>query len=102
MKMPATPSRVLETVSDERAFRFSHGGVARSLEELERALREAPAGPVWFHREHLVPWVRDVLGDEPLARRYEHYAQAHMDADVLRDALADLAATRLSGLRARA
>lgn len=99
VKVPSPPPRVVEPVDEGLAFRFSNGATARSLVELEGVLRAAPPGVVWFHREHFVPWVRDVLGDEPLARRFEHYAAAHAAPDALKDVLADLVETRVRELR---
>ena len=100
MRIPTPPpAHALAPLPDEKAFRFTSGASARNLADLADALRSAPAGTVWFHREHFVPWVRDLVGDEPLARRMEHYAREGGDPDVLRDTLADLVATRVEELR---
>lgn len=100
MRVPTPPpAHVVEPVEDARAFRFSNGRVARSLAELAAALHEVPAGTAYYHREHLVPWLRDVMGDEPLARRFEHYAREGGEPDAFRDLLADLAANRVEQLR---
>jgi hypothetical protein len=101
MKVPTPlPAHALAPVPEERAFRFSNGASARSLAELAGVLRGVPAGVAWFHREHLVPWVRDVVGDEPLARRLDFYAREGGEPDAFHDLLADLLATRVDELRA--
>ena len=100
MRIPTPPpAHAFAPASEERAFRFTSGEVVRSLEELGRALRAAPAGTVWYHREHLVPWVRDVAGDEPLARRLEHYAREGGEPETFRDLVADLVEMRVGELR---
>lgn len=100
MRIPASfPRHALEPVDEDRAFRLTSGGAARSLADLAGELRRAPSGAVWFHREHFVPWVRDVVGDEPLARRMDAYARSGADPDVLRDVLADLVSVRVEELR---
>lgn len=100
MKMTPTATRhVSDPVSDEQAFRFQNGASARSLVEFRDAIAGSPAWVAWYHREHFVPWVRDVLGDEPLARRLEHYAEAGGEAELFRETLVDLAARRLDELR---
>lgn len=83
-----------EPVTDARAFRLHSGGLARSLDELEARLAESPAHVAWYHREHFAPWVRDVLGDAPFARRLEAFA-ATPDADAYRDIVLGLLRTRL-------
>lgn len=101
MKTPTpAPRHAWENAPEELAFRFSDGAAARSLAELARAIRHVPAATVWYHREHFAPWIAGVVGDEPLARRFEHYSRAGGDAEVLRDTLADLVETRLAQLRA--
>lgn len=100
--MPVSPSspprHAFDPVADDLAFRLQSGGVARSLEELEARLAEAPASVAWFHRAHFVPWVRDVVGDAPLARRLEAYADVP-DAEAYHDAALGVLRTRLRALR---
>lgn len=81
-------------VSEPLAFRFQHGPSARSLVEFRDVLRGAPVDVVWYHRLHFVPWVRDVLQDEPLARRLEAFAEEGPAPDVYRDIVAGLVARR--------
>lgn len=97
---PPSPARhAFEPVNDDVAFRLQSGGLARSLDELAARLQEAPAGVAWYHREHLPPWVRDVVGDASLARRLEDLA-ATPDADAYRDAALGVLRTRLEAARA--
>lgn len=99
MKIPSPPPRhVRDAAPDHLAFRFQSGEVARSLAEFGTHLRGAPATSVWFHREHFVPWLREVLGDDPLARRVEAYASDARDAEVLRELLVDLVDARVGQL----
>src|SRR5687767_8705534 len=76
-------------------FRFRHGPVAHDLAEFERILAKAPADVVTFHRPHYAGWLRDVLGDEPLARRFEAYDAGGAEGDALRDVLCALVRRRL-------
>lgn len=92
----------LDAVPEERGFRFQHGALARSLPEFRDVLANAPAGVVSYHRGHFAAWVRDVLRDEPLARRLEHYATEAPDADVYRETVLELVARRCAELAARA
>ena len=99
MKVPSPPPRhVREPAPDPLGFRFRSGESARSLEEFEAALRRAPADALMFHREHFVPWLRDVVRDDPLARRVESYAQEARDGELLREILVDLVGRRLAQL----
>lgn len=84
----------------EQAFRLQNGATARSLEELEARLREAPAGVAWFHREHFGPWVRDILRDDGLARRLDAFASTP-DGDAYQDIVLGLLRARLSALSPR-
>lgn len=84
-------------VAPERAFRFQTGETAASLPELVAVLRHAPPDTVWFHREHFAAWLREVVRDEALARRFEFYARHPPQPEMLRDILADVVATRVSG-----
>lgn len=81
-------------VPEEFGFRFQHGPVARSLREFASALKQAPTSVVHAHRAHYPPWVRDVLHDEPLARRLEQYAEGGPAPDVYRDIVVSLVARR--------
>lgn len=92
MKKPerAPPAEVPE----EMGFRFQHGPVATSLRDFANALAQAPTSVVHYHRAHYPPWVRDVLGDEPLARRLEQFAQESPAPDVYRDIVVSLVARR--------
>lgn len=101
--MKITPSalrHVSDPVSDDLAFRFQNGAAARSLEEFRDAVAGAPAWAVWYHRAHFVPWLAGVLGDEPLARRVEHYAECGGDADIFRETVRDLVSRRVEELTA--
>lgn len=103
MKITPTAMRhVSDPVPDEQAFRFQNGAAARSLVEFRDALAASPTWLAWYHREHFVPWVRDVLGDAPLARRIEHYAETGGDPELFRETLRDLATRRIEELRASA
>ena len=100
MKVPTPfPRHALEPAPDAQGFRFSSGALARDLVELAHALRAVPVGTAWYHREHLVPWVASIVGDEPLARRLDAYARAGGDPEVYRDTVADLVETRVDALR---
>lgn len=87
-----------DLVSEALAFRFQHGVLVRSLREFLDALRVAPVEVVWYHRGHYPAWVRDVLREEPLARRLEAYAESGPAPDVYRDIIADLVANRYAAL----
>jgi hypothetical protein len=89
-------------VPPERGFRFQHGPLACSLEEFRIAIAQAPVEVVHYHREHFVPWVRDVLGDEPLARRLEAYAESGAAPDVYREIVVDLVGRRPTSQRSPA
>lgn len=84
----------------EQAFRLQNGASARSIEELEARLREAPPGVAWFHREHFGPWVRDILHDDGLARRLQAFASTP-DGDAYRDIVLGLLRARSNGLSPR-
>lgn len=100
MKLPRSPPpHAFEPARDEQAFRFRSGASARSLAELEERLREAPPDVVAYHRQHFAPWLREVVGDEPLSRRFEALAEEGAAPDVLRDALCGLVRARLDELR---
>lgn len=101
MKVPSPPPRyVTEPAPEPLGFRFDTGATARSLAEFHERLREAPPQTVWYHRAHFVPWLREVVGDDPLARRVEAYAQDARDAQVLQEILADLVRARVEQLDA--
>lgn len=89
---------VTEPTSPEAAFRFETGATAASLAEFHARLAEVPAGTVAYHRSHFAPWVREVLRDEPLARRLEAYAESGAEPGTLRDILRDLVERRLREL----
>jgi len=91
----APPRHAFDPVAEDLAFRLHSGGVARSLEELEARLAEAPAAVAWYHRGHFAPWVRDVVGDEGLARRLEGFAHTP-DPEAYRDAVLGVLRTRLA------
>lgn len=82
-------------VPDHLGFRFRHGPVAHDLAEFEALLAKAPADVVTFHRPHYAGWLREVLGDEPLARRFEAYDAGGAEGDALRDVLVALVHLRL-------
>ncbi|GEM_PF-4565881 len=99
MRIPEPPPRhVRDDAPDAEAFRFSDGQTASSLAGLVEALSRATPTVVGYHREHFVPWLRDVVGDEPLARRFAYYAQAGGEPDVLRETLVALGRARLREL----
>lgn len=103
MKVPRPlPAHAFVPAPEAQAFRFQSGGSARSLEELHARLAEAPAGVVWYHREHFPSWLRDVVGDDPLARRFAAYAAQAPHAESLRETLVGLVRFRLGELRGAA
>jgi hypothetical protein len=93
MKSPVRPSAT--PLPDALGFRFRHGPVAHDLREFHDILALAPAEVVTYHRPHFGAWLRGVLGDEPLARRFEAYDQAGAEGDALRDVLVALVELRL-------
>lgn len=100
MRIPdPAPRHVRQEAPPEAAFAFQDGQQARDLEQLVDALGRASPAVVWYHREHLVPWLRDVVGDGPLAARFAYYARAGGDADILRETLVALGRARLAELR---
>lgn len=102
MKLPATPPPFVFTPApSELAFRFADGAQARSLRELADRLPQASTDTVWYHREHIVPWIWHVVGDEPLARRVESYARSGGDPALFHETLRDLVAHRLDQLGAK-
>ena len=102
MKIPSPPPRyAFDPCPAAQAFRFRDGASVRSLQELHERLRSsAVADLVAFHRGHFAPWLRDVVGDAPLARRVEDIAASGAVPDALQDALRGLCATRLQELGA--
>lgn len=99
MKVPSPPPRhVRDPAPADLAFRFRDGGHAGSLVELCERLRSMADDDAWFHRDHLAPWIRGVLRDEPLALRVAAYAQEAPSPAVFRELVADLAAARLGEL----
>lgn len=102
MKLPeATARSPLEPVPEERAFFFQHGARAQSLAEFADALEAAVPEVVWFHRDHFAPWLREVVQDVPLARRFETYAAAGGDPGVYRETVARLVRRRVEELGTR-
>lgn len=101
MKIRGVPVRhVTDPAPAERVFRFANGATAASLREFHERLAEVSVETVGYHREHYAAWVRDVLGDEPLALRIETYAQTKPAPATLRDILRDLVGSRLDALLA--
>ena len=101
MQQPSNvPRHARVPAAEEQAFVFQSGERARSLVELADALGRAPASVVSFHRDHFAAWLTNVVGDEPLARRFTYYARAAPEPDVLRETLRDLVAARLRELPA--
>ena len=99
MMVPNPAPRYVRDASPEGiAFRFVDGSMARSLAQLVTALQHASVETAWYHREHLAPWLREVLHDEPLARRVEHFARAGLAPDVFRETVLALARSRLDEL----
>lgn len=88
----------LDDVPAERGFRFQHGPVALNLREFRTALAQAPASVAFYHREHYAPWLREVVGDLPLARRIEAYVADPPAPEVYRELLVDLVARRCAEL----
>lgn len=102
MKLPQPPPRhVQDPAPAEQAFFFRSGRSAASLADFARVLREESAATVHYHREHFAPWLRGVLGDDPLARRFESFVEVPDDA-TYRDLAASLAEARLAQLAALA
>lgn len=90
------PDVAVTELPEELGFRFQHGPLARSLSEFASAIAQAPTSVVYYHREHYVPWMRDVLHETKLARRLEGYAAAPPAPDVYREILVDLLRARLA------
>lgn len=87
-----------EACPEEHAFRFANGESVRSLEALARALPALPLDIFDHHREHYWMWVRDIVGDVPLAERFRSYGASGMDGSELRRLFSDLLDRRLKEL----
>lgn len=99
MKIPTPPPRhVVDPTDEQHAFRFQSGETSRSLSDFHAHLASVPASVLWYHRSHFAPWLRHVLGDDPLARRVASFADEARDAEMLRELLRDLVAARLAQL----
>jgi hypothetical protein len=96
------PAHAFEPAPEAQAFRFQSGTFARSLAELEERLASEGPFVVWYHRDHFPPWLRDVGGDAPLARRFAQFAAESPEPEALRAILSGLVRTRLAELRALA
>jgi hypothetical protein len=63
---------MLEDVPKEKRFWCRDGQVLRNMQELETALKEMTEGAFRYHsnetKNDFSNWVRDVIGDEKLAR----------------------------------
>lgn len=92
------PTNTLTPFPEALGFRFQHGPVARSLGEFRDILEAAPVQAVWYHREHYAAWLREVVRDLPLARRFEAYASTPPAPDVYRDLALSLVTRRLEEL----
>lgn len=84
-------------VPEALAFRFQHGAQARSLPEFADVLSSAPLEVVWYHRGHYASWLREVLHEVALARRFESYAEGGGDPDVYRETVTSLLRRRVEG-----
>lgn len=71
----------------EQAFRFQNGAQARSLQEFTHTIDQVPPEVVQYHREHFHHWVKDILGDAPLAERVRAEGQRARDGLELRRTL---------------
>lgn len=99
MRIPKpSPAHAFAPAPEAQAFRFQSGSMARSLVELEARLSSEAAGVVWYHRDHFPPWLRDVVGDAPLSRRFAQFASELPEPEALRSILVGLARTRLAQL----
>lgn len=67
--------RLLGSVPEQCPFFVCDGGVLRSMEELSAALRRMDSGTYSFHankeKNDFSNWVRDIIGDEKLAKDLE-------------------------------
>ncbi|HUR69298.1 MAG TPA: hypothetical protein VM370_08625 [Candidatus Thermoplasmatota archaeon] len=86
-----------ESVAEPLAFRFQHGPLARSLAEFGAIVAQAPVDVVWYHRAHIVPWLRDVLREVALARRLDALAESGPAPDVYREIVVELVRRRIAG-----
>ncbi len=87
-----------EPCPEEVAFRFRDGTTARSLSEFRAELARLPAADLHHHRLHFEHWLRDILGDSPLAARVRTYGAGDMPPPTFRDVLVDLVDRRLDTL----
>ncbi|MEA3201004.1 MAG: hypothetical protein QOE90_2432 [Thermoplasmata archaeon] len=92
------PRFVREEAPEAQAFVLHDGRRARSLAQLVDVLAGSPAALAAYHREHFAPWLRDVVGDEPLARRFDFFARQGGDPDALRETLVALGRARVREL----
>ena len=67
------PARILASVADEKRFFCQDGSVLASLSELAERLRQMRQEAFRYHatydKNDFANWVRDVLGDEVLAKK---------------------------------
>lgn len=72
---------------EDRAFRFSNGARARSLDEFRHVVTSAPADVLLHHRGHFHYWVRDVLQEPQLADKLKQEGERARDGESLRRTL---------------
>ncbi len=70
-----TAKKLLDNVPDEYVFRFHDGHILRNVVELRNALKTMQNDSFAFHanseKNDFSKWVREVIGDQKLARDLE-------------------------------
>jgi len=90
-----TAKKLLADVPHEHAFRFHDGRILRNLGELGEALKTMKKDTFAFHanaqKNDFSNWVRDVIGDQKLARDLDRSSDRTQAARKVAERMAFLA-----------